>query len=57
MFDDVDSFEARELRMATGIALKWQAPVGPIVISYAYPFNKDKFDRTERLQFTFGNTF
>ena len=57
VFDDVDAFEARELRMATGFALKWQAPVGPIVISYAYPFNKDRNDRTERLQFTFGNTF
>lgn len=57
VFEDVDSFEARELRMATGIALKWQAPVGPIVISYAYPFNSDRLDRTERLQFTFGNTF
>jgi len=57
VFDDVDSFEARELRMSTGMALKWQAPVGPIVISYAYPFNNDRLDRTERLQFTFGNTF
>ncbi len=57
VFDDFDSFEARELRMATGVALKWQAPVGPIVISYAYPFNNDSKDRTERLQFTFGNTF
>jgi len=57
VFDDFDSFEARELRMSTGIALKWQAPVGPIVISYALPFNDDKLDRTERLQFTFGNTF
>ncbi|MGJ8664585.1 MAG: outer membrane protein assembly factor BamA, partial [Marinicella sp.] len=28
VFDDFDSFEARELRMATGVALKWQAPVG-----------------------------
>ncbi len=57
VFDDLDSFEARELRMSTGFALRWQAPVGPIVISYALPFNKDRFDRTERLQFTFGNTF
>ncbi len=57
VFDDFDSFEARELRMSTGFALKWQAPVGPIVISYAYPFNNDDKDRTERLQFTFGNTF
>ncbi|MCB1582654.1 MAG: outer membrane protein assembly factor BamA [Marinicella sp.] len=57
VFDDFDSFEARELRMSTGFALKWQAPVGPIVISYALPFNNDRLDRTERLQFTFGNTF
>jgi outer membrane protein insertion porin family len=57
VFDDLDSFEARELRMSTGFALKWQAPVGPIVISYALPFNNDRLDRTERLQFTFGNTF
>jgi len=57
VFDDVDSFEARELRMSTGLALKWQAPVGPIVISYALPFNNDRLDRTESLQFTFGNTF
>jgi outer membrane protein insertion porin family len=57
VFDSYDDFEGRELRMSTGIALKWQAPVGPIVISYAYPFNSDKYDRLERLQFTFGNTF
>jgi len=57
VFDDLDAFEARELRMSTGFALKWQAPVGPIVISYALPFNNDSDDRTERLQFTFGNTF
>ena len=57
VFEDFDAFEARELRMSTGFALKWQAPMGPIVISYAYPFNSDRFDNTERLQFTFGNTF
>lgn len=57
VFDGVDAFEARELRMSTGLALKWQAPVGPIVISYAFPFNSDRRDRLERLQFTFGSTF
>lgn len=57
VFEDFDSFEARELRMSTGVALKWQAPMGPIVISYAYPFNSDRYDNKERLQFTFGNTF
>ncbi len=57
VFEDFDAFEARELRMSTGVALKWQAPMGPIVISYAYPFNSDRYDNKERLQFTFGNTF
>ncbi|MCF6301067.1 MAG: BamA/TamA family outer membrane protein, partial [Proteobacteria bacterium] len=57
VFSDFSAFEAREFRMSTGMALKWQAPVGPIVISYAFPFNDDRLDRTESLQFTFGNTF
>ena len=57
VFDGIDDFEARELRMSTGVALKWQAPVGPIVLSYAFPFNTDRRDRTEKLQFSFGNTF
>lgn len=57
VFDGVDAFEARELRMSTGLALKWQAPVGPIVISYAFPFNSDRRDRLERLQFTFTSGF
>lgn len=57
VFRDFDSFEAREFRHSTGIALKWQAPVGPIIINFAHPFNDDEFDDTERIQFAFGNTF
>ena len=40
-----------------GVALQWQAPVGPISISYALPLNDGEFDRVERLQFTFGQQF
>ncbi len=57
VFEDFDAFEARELRMSTGVAIKWRAPVGPIIISFAMPFNDDANDRTERIQFSFGNTF
>ncbi len=57
VFSRFDDFEAREFRHSTGIALKWQAPVGPIVINFAYPFNNDKNDNTETIQFAFGNTF
>jgi len=57
VFNGSNDFEAREFRHSTGIALKWQAPVGPIIINFAYPFNHDKFDDTESIQFAFGNTF
>lgn len=57
VFSRFDDFEAREFRHSTGLALKWQAPVGPIVINFAFPFNDDKFDDTESIQFAFGNTF
>ena len=53
-----ESFSFSALRMSAGIALQWQAPIGPISISYAIPFNtNDEFDRTEELQFTFGQQF
>ncbi|HHL31387.1 MAG TPA: hypothetical protein ENJ41_02290, partial [Oceanospirillales bacterium] len=29
----------------------------PIVINFAFPFNDNEFDDTERIQFAFGNTF
>lgn len=54
---NTEKFSLSTLRVSTGVALKWQAPVGPISISYAFPFNTTDFDRTESLQFTFGQTF
>lgn len=57
VFDKASDFEAREFRHSTGLALKWQAPVGPIIINFAHTFNDDKFDDTESIQFAFGNTF
>jgi outer membrane protein insertion porin family len=57
VYRDSSDFEAREFRFSTGLALKWLAPVGPIQISIAKPFNTDRFDETETLQFTFGNQF
>ena len=52
---DKVSFDS--LRGSVGVALQWQAPVGPISISYALPLNQGEFDRIERLQFTFGQQF
>lgn len=50
-------FDAGELRASTGIALQWQAPVGPISISYSLPLRNEDNDRVERLQFSFGQQF
>ena len=36
---------ANELRVSTGVALLWRAPVGPISISYAFPLKKEDDDR------------
>jgi len=57
VYSDFDAFDAGELRASTGLALMWRSPMGPISISYAYPFKKEDDDRLERLQFTFGGTF
>jgi outer membrane protein insertion porin family len=57
VYDGIDNFDANELRASAGVALLWRAPVGPISISYAYPFKKKDGDEIERLQFTFGGGF
>ncbi len=57
VYSDFDAFDSGELRASTGLALMWRSPMGPISISYAYPFRKEEDDRLERLQFTFGGTF
>ena len=57
VFEDVDAFDAGELRSSAGVALMWRAPVGPISISYAFPLRKEDNDEIERLQFSFGGAF
>ncbi|WP_344760225.1 outer membrane protein assembly factor BamA [Luteimonas lutimaris] len=57
VYKDVDAFDANELRVSTGVALMWRAPVGPISISYAFPLRQGDNDEVERLQFTFGGAF
>ena len=57
VYRDFDTWDAGELRASTGVALRWRSPMGPISISYAYPFRKEEGDDLERLQFTFGGTF
>jgi outer membrane protein insertion porin family len=57
VYENLSAFEADKLRGSFGLSVTWEAPVGPIVISYAFPFNDRPGDRTEDLQFSFGTTF
>jgi outer membrane protein insertion porin family len=57
VYENISAFEADKLRGSFGLSVTWEAPIGPIVISYAFPFNDRPGDRTESLQFSFGTTF
>jgi outer membrane protein insertion porin family len=57
VYENIGAFEASKLRGAFGVSVTWEAPIGPIVISYAFPFRDQPGDRTEDLQFSFGTTF
>jgi len=57
VYRSFNEFDAGQLRASAGVALEWRAPIGPIIISYAFPFRKQTNDQTESLQFTFGTTF
>ena len=46
-----------DLRYATGLALSWGSPFGPLRLSVAQPLNDKPGDRIQRLQFTFGTGF
>ena len=55
----VQDFNVNTLRVSTGISLQWQAPIGPLVISFAVPVREQASDKRykEQIQFTFGSQF
>ena len=57
VYENISAFEVDKMRGSFGLSVTWEAPIGPIVISYAFPFNDRPGDRTEDLQFSFGTTF
>lgn len=58
-YKDYRNFSASTLRASTGVSLHWQAPIGPLIISFAMPFRTQADDGhyEERIQFTFGSQF
>ena len=54
---DNSGFSFSDMRVSTGISLRWQAPIGPIIINVGRPIIKKPGDIAETLQFNFGQTF
>lgn len=57
VFTDFDGFDTDLIRASTGLALTWEAPVGPIILNLSTPLRERDGDRTEFLQFSFGTQF
>jgi outer membrane protein insertion porin family len=51
------SFNFKDLRYSTGVALSWISPVGPLKFSLAKPLNAKQDDKTQVFQFTLGTVF
>ncbi|MFC1702267.1 outer membrane protein assembly factor BamA [Pseudomonadota bacterium] len=57
VYENWSKFDASLFRASAGLSITWQAPIGPIIMNYAFPIKKFRGDRTEALQFSFGTTF
>jgi outer membrane protein insertion porin family len=57
VFADTSAFAVDEFRASVGVALQWQAPVGPIILNLSTPIKHGDDDEIERLQFSFGTQF
>ncbi|MDR2015722.1 MAG: outer membrane protein assembly factor BamA [Azoarcus sp.] len=48
---------ASDLRYSAGLALTWNAPIGPLKFSLGYPLKKKEGDKTRPFDFLLGATF
>jgi len=54
VFNQGNNIQLPEFRSATGLALSWITPVGPLAFSLAKPLNYREGDRTQVFQFNLG---
>jgi len=52
-----DRIRGTDVRIATGVAVSWDSPVGPLRFSFGNPVKKRPDDRVERFQFQLGKIF
>ena len=49
--------DSNKIRSATGIALDYLSPIGPLSFSWSLPITKNSSDKTETFRFNLGTTF
>lgn len=54
VFNQGSNIRLPELRSATGLALSWLTPIGPLAFSLAKPLNYQDGDKTQVFQFNLG---
>ena len=52
-----DYADPGRFRVSTGLSLQWISPMGPMLISFAYPLKKEDKDETKTISFNITNTF
>ncbi|WP_404393981.1 outer membrane protein assembly factor BamA [Pseudoalteromonas phenolica] len=52
-----DYSDPGRFRVSTGLSLQWISPMGPMLISFAYPLKKEDTDETKTISFNITNTF
>ncbi|MFY8297976.1 outer membrane protein assembly factor BamA [Pseudoalteromonas sp. SS15] len=52
-----DFADPGRFRVSTGLSLQWISPMGPMLISFAYPLKKEDKDETKTISFNITNTF
>lgn len=57
VYGDNESISLGELKYSTGVGISWFSPFGPLKLVLAKPLNEEDGDRTQTLQFQFGQQF
>lgn len=52
-----DYSDPSRFRSSAGLSIQWISPMGPMVISFAYPLKKEDDDKTKGISFNISNTF
>ncbi len=47
----------RNLKLTSGVGMRWISPMGPIRVEWGYNINKKEGESTSKLEFTFGTFF